>query len=93
MTPWPGSRKLLGGDVPQGAVVPRAGAGERPGKPLPEDAIALVPVRSIVLFPGVLAPVTIGREKSVAAAQEAARHERCVGFLLQRDPKLDAPGP
>ncbi|HSH08180.1 MAG TPA: endopeptidase La [Burkholderiales bacterium] len=93
MTPWPGSRKLLGRDVPQGAVVPRAGAGERPGKPLPEDAIALVPVRSIVLFPGVLAPVTIGREKSVAAAQEAARHERRVGFLLQRDPKLDAPGP
>ena len=60
---------------------------------LPEDAIALVPVRNIVLFPGVLAPVTIGREKSVAAAQEAAKHERRVGFLLQRDPKIDAPTP
>ncbi len=93
MTPWPGLNKLLGGDAPQGAAVPRAGGGESPGKPLPEDAIALVPVRNIVLFPGVLAPVTIGREKSVAAAQEAARHERRVGFLLQRDPKLDAPGP
>jgi len=93
MTPWSAAKKLLGGEVPQGAAVPRAGAGESPGKPLPEDAIALVPVRNIVLFPGVLAPVTIGRDKSVAAAQEAAKLERRVGFLLQRDPKVEAPTP
>ncbi|KPK05688.1 MAG: DNA-binding protein [Betaproteobacteria bacterium SG8_39] len=69
------------------------GSRESPAKPLPEDAIALVPVRNMVLFPGVLAPVTIGREQSVAAAQEAAQQERRVGFLLQRDPTLDAPKP
>jgi ATP-dependent Lon protease len=54
-------------------------------KPLPEDAIALVPLRNMVMFPGVIAPVTIGRRRSVAAAQEAARTESRVGFLLQRD--------
>ncbi len=63
-------------------------------KPLPEDAIALVPMRNMVMFPGVIAPVTIGRQRSVAAAQESARSERKVGFLLQReagenDPKQD----
>ena len=93
MMPWPGMKKLLGGDALQGEAVPRAPADVASGKALPEDAIALVPVRNIVLFPGVLAPVTIGREKSVAAAQEAAQQERRVGFLLQRDPKLDAPKP
>ncbi|MDX1374599.1 MAG: endopeptidase La [Burkholderiales bacterium] len=93
MTPWPGLKKLLGGDAPQDAPRPRTGGGESATKPLPADAIALVPVRNIVLFPGVLAPVSIGREKSVAAAQDAAKHERRVGFLLQRDPKLDAPTP
>jgi len=93
MTPWPGLKKLLGGDAPQGEAAPRAPAGVAAGKPLPEDAIALVPVRNIVLFPGVLAPVTIGRERSVAAAQEAAQHEQRVGFLLQRDPKIDVPKP
>jgi ATP-dependent Lon protease len=91
MMPWPGLKKLLGGDEPQGAAAPRAPTGVVSGKPLPDDAIALVPVRNIVLFPGVLAPVTIGREKSVAAAQDAAKQERRVGFLLQRDPKTEAP--
>jgi ATP-dependent Lon protease len=93
MMPWPGLKKLLGGDAPEGAAVPRASGRESPVKPLPDGAIALVPVRNMVLFPGVLAPVTIGRERSVAAAQDAAKHERRVGFLLQRDPKLDAPKP
>ena len=62
-------------------------------KPLPGDAIALIPLRNMVMFPGVIAPVTIGRESSVAAAQEAVKSERQVGFLLQRDPAQDAPTP
>jgi ATP-dependent Lon protease len=40
-----------------------------------------------VLFPGVISPVTVGRATSVAAAQEAVRSEKKVGFLLQRDPQ------
>src|SRR3954454_3229769 len=55
-------------------------------KPLPEDALILIPMRNNVLFPGVISPITVGRPMSVAAAQEAARTERKVGFLLQKDP-------
>src|SRR5438105_13741981 len=58
-------------------------------KPLPEDALILIPMRNTVLFPGVISPVTIGRPASVAAAQEAVRSERKVGFLLQRDPQTN----
>jgi ATP-dependent Lon protease len=54
-------------------------------KPIPEDALILIPMRNTVLFPGVISPVTVGRSISVAAAQEAVRSEKKVGFLLQKD--------
>src|SRR5438094_10332011 len=46
-------------------------------------------MRNTVLFPGVVSPITIGRKSSVAAAQEAVRSEKKVGFLLQRDARKD----
>jgi len=58
-------------------------------KTLPEDALIIVPMRASVLFPGTLSPVTVGRPASVAAAQEAMRSERRIGFLLQRDAQKD----
>jgi ATP-dependent Lon protease len=68
-----------------------AAAADRPRsstlKPLPEDALILIPMRNTVLFPGVISPITVGRPTSVAAAQEAVRSERKVGFLLQKDPQ------
>ena len=62
-------------------------------KPLPADAIMLVPMRNTVLFPGVLSPVTVGRPGSVAAAKEAVRATKPVGFLLQRDAERNDVGP
>ena len=62
-------------------------------KPLPQDALILIPLRNAVLFPGVISPITVGRASSVAAAQEAARGEKRVGFLLQRDPEKSDVGP
>jgi ATP-dependent Lon protease len=62
-------------------------------KPLPADAIMLVPMRNTVLFPGVISPVTVGRPGSVAAAKEAVRATRPVGFLLQRDAERNDVGP
>jgi ATP-dependent Lon protease len=60
---------------------------------LPEDTLVLVPVRNLVLFPGMILPVTIGRGGSIAAAQYAVKHERPIGLILQRDPAEDAPEP
>jgi ATP-dependent Lon protease len=39
------------------------------------------------------APIALGRRESVLAAQQAAREQRPVGILLQRDPQQDNPGP
>ena len=59
--------------------------------PLPADAVPIVALRNVVLFPGIVLPVTLGREESIAAAQEAVRSGRKVGLLLQRDPTLEKP--
>jgi ATP-dependent Lon protease len=60
---------------------------------IPADAVIIVPVRNTVLLPGVVMPITIGRPKSIAAAQQAVREQRPIGILLQRDPEMSDPGP
>ena len=66
-----------------------SGGGSLP--PLPTDAVIIVPVRNTVLFPGLVVPITLGRPKSVAAAQQAVREQRQVGILLQREAAVDDP--
>jgi ATP-dependent Lon protease len=58
-------------------------------RPLPDDALIIIPMRNTVLFPGVITPITVGRIQSVTAAQEAVRSEKKIGFLLQRDPQTN----
>ncbi|MFK4530761.1 ATP-dependent Lon protease [Bradyrhizobium japonicum] len=60
---------------------------------IPEDALIVIPVREMVLFPGAIAPIAIGRAKSIAAAQQALREQRPVGIVLQRSPEIEEPGP
>ncbi len=55
--------------------------------------LIILPVRNLVLFPGVVSPVSMNRERTIAGAQEAVRNERKVGFLLQKDPTTDDPTP
>jgi len=60
-------------------------------RPLPEDALIIVPVRNVVLFPGLVIPLGVGRDRSVAAVQEAVRLQRPLGVLLQSKPDADEP--
>jgi ATP-dependent Lon protease len=76
---------------PQQAEVPHT-QDERRVRPLPEDAIIILPVRNVVLFPGVVLPITVGRSRSRAAAQHAARTQRPIGVLLQRNKEIEEPG-
>ena len=86
---------LESGDDATGGVRPRDRAGRSTSlavRPIPEDALILVPLRSAVLFPGIITPLAVGRGSSIAAVQEAARLGRKAGFLLQRDPKTNQVG-
>ena len=59
--------------------------------PIPEDALIILPVRQFVLFPGMVFPITVGRPRTIAGAQEAVRAEAQVGILAQRDASVDEP--
>ena len=58
---------------------------------LPHDAMVIIPVRYLVLFPGMIVPISMGREASIAAAREAVRTDREIGLLLQHDSEVDTP--
>ncbi|MGQ9367416.1 endopeptidase La [Azospirillum sp. ST 5-10] len=58
---------------------------------LPADVMPIVPARNLVLFPALVTPLTVGRQRSIAAAMAAARGERPLGVVLQRDPAVDDP--
>ncbi|WP_151632933.1 endopeptidase La [Noviherbaspirillum aerium] len=58
---------------------------------LPPDAMIIIPVRYLVLFPGMIVPISVGRESSIAAAQEAVRGEHDIGLLLQHDSEHESP--
>ncbi|WP_296533163.1 endopeptidase La [Rhodoferax sp.] len=60
---------------------------------LPDDALIVVPVRNMVLFPGMVVPISIGRESSIAAAQYAVKTDQAVGILMQKNPEVETPGP
>ena len=71
------------------AATPQPARG--PMDDMPADAMIIVPVRNVVLFPGLVAPLGVNRPASIAAVQEAVRTERRVGLLLQRHPEVDDP--
>ena len=60
---------------------------------LPEGALILLPTRNVVLFPGIVVPLALGRPRSIAGAQAAAQADKPVGVLLQSDPSAETPGP
>ncbi|MEO5694073.1 MAG: endopeptidase La [Usitatibacter sp.] len=68
------------------------GRREEASRSLPDDALIILPVRDAVLFPGIVSPLGLGRERSRAAAREAVRLERPIGLLLQNDPSTEEPG-
>jgi len=65
-----------------------------PAAPVPpEDALIVMPWRNSVLFPGTIMPMTINRERSLAAVQDAARLQRPLGILLQKQEADESPTP
>ncbi len=60
---------------------------------LADDVLLVLPVRDLVVFPGAVTQIALGREISISAAREAVSNERKLGILLQKDPAVDEPGP
>ena len=83
-------------DAPPSAAPGAADAGARPRgsvRPIPDDALIILPVRGVVLFPATMFPLAVAGAKAQAAVQEAVRLERPIGVLLQREPEAEDPAP
>ena len=55
------------------------------------DLLILLPVRSTILFPGMVVPIAVGRARSVAAAQQAVQDSVPLGIVMQRDDQVAEP--
>jgi len=54
--------------------------------------IALLPLRNTVLFPGVVLPITVGRDKSIKAVNDAYKSDKLIGVVAQKDSNVEDPG-
>jgi ATP-dependent Lon protease len=54
--------------------------------------LPLLPLRNTVLFPGVVIPITVGRDKSIKAIAESYKADKLVGVLAQKDSNVEDPG-
>jgi ATP-dependent Lon protease len=57
------------------------------------EVIAILPVRNTVLFPGVVLPITVGREKSIKLVKKAYKGDKNIGVIAQQPPASDEPTP
>ncbi len=55
------------------------------------DEIALLPLRNTVLFPGVVLPITVGRDKSINAVNDAYKADKLIGVVAQKDSSVEDP--
>ncbi|MDR0954508.1 MAG: endopeptidase La [Rikenellaceae bacterium] len=57
------------------------------------DVIPILTLRSSVLFPGAITPITVGREKSMRLVREVNDQGGILGAVLQREAEVESPGP
>ena len=55
------------------------------------DEIAVLPLRNTVLFPGVVIPITVGRDKSIKLIKDANKGNKIIGVVAQKDAKIEDP--
>src|SRR5579862_4455243 len=55
------------------------------------DVLPLLPLRNTVLFPGVVLPITVGRDKSILAVKEAYKANKLIGVVGQIDGNIEEP--
>ena len=56
------------------------------------DELPILPIKNTVLFPGVVIPITVGREKSVKLVKQAYKGDRIIGVTAQKNLKIEEPG-
>ena len=55
------------------------------------DKLAILPLRNNVLFPGVVIPITVGRDKSIKLIQDANKGSKIIGVVSQKNQEVESP--
>src|SRR6201986_4944625 len=55
------------------------------------DILPILPLRNTVLFPGVVIPITVGRDKSIKLIRDANKGDRMIGVVSQQDVGIEDP--
>lgn len=64
--------------------------GNDDGLTIPAE-LPIIPLRNTVLFPGVVIPITVGRDKSIKAVTEAYKSDKLIGVVAQKDSSVEEP--
>ncbi|MBL7104593.1 MAG: endopeptidase La [Bacteroidales bacterium] len=56
------------------------------------EKLPILPLRNTVLFPGVVIPITVGRDKSIKLIKDAFRDKKIIGVVAQKDAEVEEPG-
>ncbi len=64
---------------------------EKIGKESTPNTLPILPLKNTVLFPGVIIPITIGRDKSVKLIRDSEKLNSKIGVLSQKDPNIEVP--
>lgn len=57
------------------------------------ETLPILPLRNTVLFPGVVIPITVGRDKSIKLINDAYASDRIIGVVAQKNDKVEDPSP
>ena len=55
------------------------------------DELAILPLRNNVLFPGVVIPITVGRDKSIKLIKDANKGSKIIGVVSQKNQEVESP--
>ncbi len=55
------------------------------------DELSILPLRNTVLFPGVVIPITVGRDKSINLVKDAYKGDKTIGVVSQKDDSIEDP--
>jgi ATP-dependent Lon protease len=57
------------------------------------DLLPILPLKNTVLFPGVVLPITVGRDKSIQAVKAAYNSDKLIGVVAQKNGNIEDPSP
>ncbi|HVA99370.1 MAG TPA: endopeptidase La [Bacteroidia bacterium] len=55
------------------------------------DVLSILPLRNTVLFPGVVIPITVGRDKSIKLIKDAYKGDKTIGVVSQKNDSIEDP--